>query len=84
MTVTEALRRGGVLGDVGQRLGDDEVDGQLDLLGERLRGHLLHLDRQRSAVSERLDRRPRPPSDSTLGWIPRTSSRISLSASSSS
>ena len=28
------VRRGGVLGDVGQRLGDDEVGGQLDLLGE--------------------------------------------------
>src|SRR5215207_3279290 len=52
------VRRGGVLGDVGQRLGDDEVGGQLDLLGELSRGHLAHLDRQRSAVSECLDGRP--------------------------
>jgi len=50
------LHRRGVLGCVGQRFGDDEVRGQLDLLGEPSVGQGADdLDRQRSPRGERLD-----------------------------
>jgi hypothetical protein len=45
-----------VLSEVGQRFGDDEVGGQLDLFGEPSAGQLADdLDRQRSPGSQRLD-----------------------------
>jgi hypothetical protein len=47
--------RVGVLGDVGQRLGDHEVGRGLDRLGQPLARDLDDLDRQRRAHGERLD-----------------------------
>ena len=52
--------RVGVLGHVGQRLGDHEVGRGLDRLGQPLAGNLDDLDRQRRADGERLDRRAEP------------------------
>ena len=46
-----------MLGDVRDRLGDDVVDGRLDLLGEPLLGQLDELDGERRARQDRLQRR---------------------------
>ena len=52
------LARVGVLGHVGQRLGDDEVGGRLDRRRQPLVRHLGELDRHRRAAGERLERAP--------------------------
>ena len=52
--------RRGVLGGVGQRLGDDVVGGDLDLLGQPLLDAHVELDRDRRAAGERLERRAQP------------------------
>ena len=48
------VRRVGVLGDVGQRFGDDEVGRGLDRAREPFRQPALELDRHRRAAGERL------------------------------
>ena len=74
------VRRVRVLGHVGQRLGDDEVDGDLDRRRQRLGRQRRDLDRHRRAAREDPDRRPRARwSISTAGWRPRASSRSSSS-----
>ena len=73
-----------VPGDVGERLGDDEVGGRLDAGGSRSAGarDLDRYRRARPASASTAARRPR--SLSTAGWMPRASSRSSAVACSSS
>ena len=56
-----------VLDDVGQRLGDDEVGGELDRLRDAVEHARGHLDRERRPAREGLDRRREPRSESTAG-----------------
>src|SRR5829696_257277 len=51
-------RRLRVLGDVGQRLCDDVVRSRLDLRREALVELVRHVDGERGAAGERLERRP--------------------------
>ena len=53
---TDAVRRLGVLGDVGQRLGDREVGGRLGRRRQPVLRQLDDVDRQRRARDERRDR----------------------------
>ena len=73
-----------VLRDVGERLGDDEVGGELDRLRDPLAEARGNLDRQRRPRASASSAGSRPRSESTAGWIPRASSRSSPSACSSS
>ena len=71
----------GVLGDVGQRLGDHEVGGRLDRLRAAARRGTSTTSTgsgERTASASTAACRPR--SDSTAGWMPRASSRSSSSA----
>ena len=52
----------GVLGDVGQRLGDDEVGGRLDRGGKPVDGD-VGLDRHLHPRRQRVDRRAQPAAD---------------------
>ena len=72
----------GVLGDVGQRLGDDEVGGRLDAVREPL-GAARRRARAAAARRRRAPRAParRPRSVRMPGWMPWASSRSSRSAS---
>ena len=82
-TRTVACAGLGVLGDVGQRLGDREVGGRLDrAAGAGRSGSVDDLDRA-PARGRRARRSPaaRPRSVSTAGWMPRASSRSSADAS---
>ena len=79
----DALRR--VLGDVGERLGDDVVGGGLDRPGQALlepRPSSSTGIGARSASARTAGSSPR--SVSTAGWMPRASSRSSCSACASS
>ena len=66
----------GVLGDVGQRLADDEVGGGLDRLRQPAGQLAVDRRRQRRARGERVERGAEPVL-STAGWMPRASSRSS-------
>ena len=57
----------GVLGDIGQRLGNDEVDGGLDVLGKTTRP-ALDADRNRRPLGQGADRGIEPVV-SQHGWI---------------
>ena len=63
-------RRRRVLGDVGQRLGDDVVGGRLDGLGQAPVERDGDVDRHRRAVGELLSAGPRPRSVRIPGWMP--------------
>ena len=75
-TATTATRRG-VLGDVGQRLGDHEVGGRLDRHRQPLVELGVELDRDRDAAASVSSAATRPRSVSTAGWMPRARSRRS-------
>ena len=73
-----------VLRDVGQRLGDDVVRGDLDRAGEAAGQPDVELDGQRRPRRQRRERGGSPWSLSTAGCRPRARSRSSCSASASS
>ena len=74
-----------MLGDVRERLRDEEVGGGLGRRREPLVRDRVERHRDRRAVGERLAApAPRPCSVSTAGWMPRASSRSSSSAARSS
>ena len=83
VTRTDARVRAAVLGDVGQRLGDDEVRGRLDRrrgVGRRARP----VDRRRAPGCGRRARTARRRArgrSARCGWMPRTRSRSSAIAS---
>ena len=75
------VRGVGVLGDVGERLGDREVRGRLGGGREAVLRHLDDLDLDGRAVASAAIAGARPRSVSTAGWMPRASSRSSADAS---
>ena len=66
-----------VLGDVGQRLGHDEVDARLERRRQPLRRRLEHRDRKRHPARKALERRPSPRWVRIAGWMPAARSRSS-------
>ena len=82
-TLTSACVASRVLGDVRERLGDDEVGGRLDRRAAAASsGTRVELDRHRRAAGQRLERRRRGRGRSArAGWMPRASSRSSSVAS---
>ncbi len=70
-------RGAGVLGRVGQRLGDDVVRADLDLAGQPPVGAQVEMDRDRRAASERIEGGGQTPSTNIAGWMPSAISRSS-------
>ena len=77
MQSDDGLGCSGVLGDVGEGLGDDEVGGHLDRGREALAQGVGDADRDGGALGEARTAGPSPESERTAGWMPRARSRSS-------